>query len=473
MTGAQAMMLLPAVMQSAFVFALGASIGSLINVLVYRIPKGLGVVTPPSACPACRTRLSWRENIPILGWILLRGRCRTCKAPISPEYPIVEAFVAVLFTALFALWYLVGDEATWLGVRWGAIGPEWARAGIMATWPAFVVLLTLVACLVAMTLIDARTYTIPLALAWIPALAAVILLPAHAGWFQLAHGALEEFRPGVWLAGDGTRWYSAEGWLWTLPTPSPRQWGWIGAALGGMLGIPVSLLLQRLGLIRHSFEGYEAWEKQALGEARARRDAEIAGGGEIPDEPDDPAHLWIQYPHARKEMFVESAFIAPIVLLAIAGAWVAPWLVRVFAGPWRPDPTGLPVFVPPADAPLWLTVLAGVCLGYLIGGGVVWAVRILGTVAFGKEAMGIGDVHLMAGVGACLGWIDAVLGFFGAAFVGLGYAVLSQIVGGRMKRAMPFGPFLAIATVLVLLGKPAIEILLGRWFGAAGIVDLP
>jgi leader peptidase (prepilin peptidase)/N-methyltransferase len=102
-------------------------------------------------------------------------------------------------------------------------------------------------------------------------------------------------------------------------------------------------------------------------------------------------------------------------------------------------------------------VLSGVLLGYLIGGGLVWAVRILGSIGFGREAMGLGDVHLMAAVGACIGWIDSTLAFFGAAFVGLAWAILSGISGGKLRRMMPYGPFLAVSTVLVLLGKPLIE----------------
>jgi hypothetical protein len=336
-----------------------------------------------------------------------------------------------------------------------------------------------------MTIIDARTYTIPLILAWVPTVAALVLHAGHAAWFQLAHGDLENLAPGLWIATDGTRWRSAEGWLWTLSGPLPRNWGIIGGSIGGVLGILVSLGLQRLGLIRHSFADYETWEREALEKEKRAREAEIErgeAGPVVPSDADGPggaapaeqdaAHLWIQYPHARREMVIESAFVGPIVIMAVAGAWLARALSVRLAGPWSFDPQvgGL---VPEVDAPLWLTVLGGVCLGYLVGGGVVWAVRILGSLAFGKEAMGIGDVHLMAAVGACLGWVDAVLGFFGAAFVGLGYAILSQIVGGKMKRAMPFGPFLAISTVLVLLFKPAIEIGLARLFGSAGMIDLP
>ena len=74
-----------------FVFAYGACLGSLTNVIVYRMPRGLSIVSPPSRCPKCDTRLSWRDNIPVFGWLLLRGKCRYCKNPISVEYPVVEA----------------------------------------------------------------------------------------------------------------------------------------------------------------------------------------------------------------------------------------------------------------------------------------------------------------------------------------------------------------------------------------------
>ena len=76
------------------------------------------------------------------------------------------------------------------------------------------------------------------------------------------------------------------------------------------------------------------------------------------------------------------------------------------------------------------------------------------------KAMGLGDVHLMAAVGACVGWIDSVLAFFGAAFVGLAWFVITLVGGGKLQRALPYGPYLAAATVLVLLLKPEIEWLL-------------
>lgn len=76
---------------------LGAIIGSFLNVVAYRVPLGISLSHPPSTCPKCDTRIKTRHNIPIVGWFMLRGKCYNCKNPISPEYPIVEAFTAVAF----------------------------------------------------------------------------------------------------------------------------------------------------------------------------------------------------------------------------------------------------------------------------------------------------------------------------------------------------------------------------------------
>jgi leader peptidase (prepilin peptidase)/N-methyltransferase len=126
---------------------------------------------------------------------------------------------------------------------------------------------------------------------------------------------------------------------------------------------------------------------------------------------------------------------------------------------------GIGFLAPHYIAPIWLTVLAGVLLGYLLGGGIVWAIRILGSLGFGKEAMGLGDVHLMAAVGACLGWVDSALAFFAAAFVGLAWFLLGTAFSGAFRRTLPYGPYLAVATLLVVLGKPLIEAGLGRLTG--------
>lgn len=84
---------------AGFAALLGLIFGSFINVVAYRIPAGISVVSPPSACPECNTPIRPRDNIPVLSWFLLRGRCRDCGTRISMRYPIVEVATAVLFVA--------------------------------------------------------------------------------------------------------------------------------------------------------------------------------------------------------------------------------------------------------------------------------------------------------------------------------------------------------------------------------------
>jgi len=83
------------------VFVFGACFGSFLNVCIYRIPAELSVVKPRSRCPKCMTNLSWRDNIPIFGWIMLRGKCRYCEAPIAGRYPAIELLTAILFTLVW------------------------------------------------------------------------------------------------------------------------------------------------------------------------------------------------------------------------------------------------------------------------------------------------------------------------------------------------------------------------------------
>jgi len=87
------------VVMSAGLGLLGLLVGSFLNVVISRVPEGLSVVTPPSRCPKCSHRLSWFENIPVLSWIVLRGRCRRCSAGISFQYPLVEILTGVLYLA--------------------------------------------------------------------------------------------------------------------------------------------------------------------------------------------------------------------------------------------------------------------------------------------------------------------------------------------------------------------------------------
>lgn len=88
------------VLQIAIVAVLGGSIGSFLNVVVYRMPRGIGLLKPGSHCPACGASIRPLDNIPVIGWLKLRGRCRSCRSPISVRYPLVEAGLTALFLVL-------------------------------------------------------------------------------------------------------------------------------------------------------------------------------------------------------------------------------------------------------------------------------------------------------------------------------------------------------------------------------------
>lgn len=472
-----------------FVFAFGAICGSFINVVVYRVPKGLNIVTPPSACPACGTTLSWRENFPIFGWLFLGGKCRFCRTKISAEYPLIETIVALLFSVVFAIWFMRPSVIGAMGLPVAMFTPEWAGDGLVRMWPMLLLVYALLGSLVAITLIDARTFTIPLAIPWFAALLAFIVHPLHA------------------LAISFTRSHGLRHspFAWTIATP---EGGWMGVALGGAAGVGLSAWLLHKKVLPQSFADYPEWEAKHAAEMQAA--ALTAEGGEtagIPlkalflrtllltgpaialmflgftiglprgkpmegmavgmlagllvglvlrrmvadsASPGDP--IWVQYPHGRREMVKELLFLTPPAVLA-AGGW---WLFGATGplGAW--------------EAPLWLLALGGSLLGALVGGGLVWGIRIFGTLALGREAMGLGDVHLMLAVGAVLGWTDPVLAFFVAPFFGIAWAVTGALVGrlwGRAGMALPYGPHLAAATVVVLLAKPGFEVLLTRLAG--------
>jgi leader peptidase (prepilin peptidase)/N-methyltransferase len=96
---------------AVFVGVLGLAVGSFLNVVVYRVPLGRSVVRPASACPRCRAAIRPRDNVPVLSWLLLRGKCRDCAAPISSRYPLVEGLTASLFVAVVLRFTAVQDAA--------------------------------------------------------------------------------------------------------------------------------------------------------------------------------------------------------------------------------------------------------------------------------------------------------------------------------------------------------------------------
>jgi leader peptidase (prepilin peptidase)/N-methyltransferase len=113
---------------------LGACVGSFLNVCVYRWPEDKSVVSPPSTCPNCGSRIRWYDNVPVLGWLWLRGKCRACGTPISIQYPLVELLTA----------------AIWVMAAW-RFGLSWQTLSVALFFTL----------LLGIALSDARTYIIP------------------------------------------------------------------------------------------------------------------------------------------------------------------------------------------------------------------------------------------------------------------------------------------------------------------------
>ncbi|OUM87222.1 MAG: prepilin peptidase [Bacillus thermozeamaize] len=148
------------------IFAFGLIIGSFLNVVAYRMPRGESVVSPPSRCPHCRRRLKPGELVPLLSWLVQRGRCRDCRKPIHWQYPLVEALTGLLFVLV--------------GLRYG-LG-----------WETLVGL-TLVGFLIPLSVIDLKTMLLPDRLT-IPLLTIMVLYRLFIGtqpwWWYIIGGAL-------------------------------------------------------------------------------------------------------------------------------------------------------------------------------------------------------------------------------------------------------------------------------------------
>lgn len=148
---------------------LGLAVGSFLNVVIHRVPAGRSVLRPASACPQCGAPIGWRDNVPVLSWLVLRGRCRDCRARISVRYPIIEAATGVAF-ALVALCFLPGG---WLS------SPESEPPALVAQCVVLVAYLWLAAASIALTAIDLEIRRLPDAVV-LPSLVAITVLLAAA-----------------------------------------------------------------------------------------------------------------------------------------------------------------------------------------------------------------------------------------------------------------------------------------------------
>ncbi|WP_199922325.1 prepilin peptidase [Microterricola viridarii] len=185
--------------------AFGLLIGSFLNVVVYRVPNGQSIVSPPSACPGCGMQIRPIDNIPVVSWLLLGGKCRQCREPISARYPLVELGTGLAFAAI-TLWVVVSTSSTN-----GSDSNRGAIAGAMM----LVAYLYLAAVSIALALIDADTHRLPNVIVMPSYLVAAVLLTASA-LFSGDFEALLLAIIGAWPCGRSTLHW---------PSPTQRAWG--------------------------------------------------------------------------------------------------------------------------------------------------------------------------------------------------------------------------------------------------------
>ena len=130
---------------------LGLAIGSFLNVVIYRVPIGLSIVSPPSACLSCAAPIQAIDNLPVLSWLMLRGRCRHCAVAISRQYPLIELITGAFFASVTA-WYLQ-QHSVQIGLG--------AGRSMLASGLGLVALLYLAAVSVALAAIDIKLHRLP------------------------------------------------------------------------------------------------------------------------------------------------------------------------------------------------------------------------------------------------------------------------------------------------------------------------
>ncbi|MHC4619954.1 MAG: prepilin peptidase [Planctomycetota bacterium] len=256
-------------------------------------------------------------------------------------------------------------------------------------WFVYVLHIILLASLVAASAIDLELWVIPISVCW----------------FATAVGLVGSAVGGYVINPDLIRQYAI------LPAASV---GTASLAAGAATGLGITWVLVASGLIKRSYES-----------------------GDSPDVPDQTGESpAIQFNH-REETCKEIVFLLPIIICSL-GAYliiqqsppIRAWLVELLQ---RPVAAGL----------------LGSIWGYFAGCGVVWGTRILGTLGFGKEAMGLGDVHLMGAAGATIGATPVIVTFFVAPFFGLAWAGFQMFF--KKTRQIPYGPFLSLGIFVVMI----------------------
>lgn len=367
---------LPFVVYAGAAFLCGLIIGSFLNVVIYRVPREESIVAPGSHCPACDAPVRAFDNIPLLSFALLGGRCRQCRAPIARLYPLVELLTGAVFLLIIS-----------------KTGPRW-EAGL-EMWFA--------ATMIALIFIDWQHQLLPNVIiypAFVLALAATTL---RAGWGEPPDYALS---------------------LSIIFTAAETHFSsWRAAIIGGAaLALATSSLqlLEQLDLLL-----YDRYFVAAADQAESTAINKAA----VSDEVDEAA---------AERRYHRAIYATMIIGLLLGATWTTAVLLMAPADPQ-----------PFAQA---YNGLLRAVMGALLGGAPLWLIRAAYFAWRRREGMGLGDVKLMALIGAFLGWQEALSVLLFGSVIG---AVLGVIVmwrnGARSRTALPFGACLGATALLMLL----------------------
>lgn len=430
-----------------FVAVLGSVVGSFLNVVIYRLPRGLSVAKPRrSFCPHCGYSISAGDNVPVLSWLALGGRCRNCHAAISIVYPVIELLTALVFVMVW--------DALFVG---RVLRPIWNPA---FDWPMAVAFLTLGAGLLASSAMDIEEYLIDVRVTYLVAMVGVVCRAVWGATEPVAVGA--GFGPAATLVGlallagfglsvvfqrfavrggadpraaveEGPSEEIAASGSEGERGAAPRRWPVIllllcvtGCALAGMAdwGWPASMVLQSTH--ERALAGFFVLMVVMLLAAMVPRAADVAM----------ETAIHVERPQARRVVLRELGSMLPSIVL---GGAIFGWMY------WQ-GRLGM-TWVMGMDA-RWTGVLASggsAVAGMMFSAAFGWFVRIFFTLAFGKEAFGVGDIHLMAAIGAVGGLGLTVIAFFlGAVLALVGVAATSL---KKRSRTLPFGPWLSLGTI--------------------------
>ena len=436
-----------------FIWLLGLCVGSFLNVVIYRLPRGLSVSKPRrSFCPSCEKQIEWYDNVPVLSWVLLRGRCRRCQRAISVQYPLIEAVTGLTFVLIYHL----------LAVSHNRVGMEIvspADAPVLAAW------LVLAAAMIACSAMDLTAYIIDVRVTDVCMVAGILLYALWPGAETLrdtasspmAAAAVAAFvASGVMLYLNVWRSSAAE----VEADPEEATEG--SEKSESRRGVSTMATCIPLAI----FAGLAVWVigVPALGDWAAdgvRLTAAtalmaifiaivIAGGQHRAADQEINDAIEEESPHARRLAFKELLWLTPPILAGAAAYLLLSYMPNARSG-WT-------------AAVAWkagaLQPLAGASyavLGAMVGAAGGWVLRIVFTLAFGREAFGTGDIYILAAAGAAAGWDIVLLGLGLSVALALGGWIIQLLL--KSNGMIPFGPWLGLGFIAALwLNRPLADI---------------